>query len=118
MSIPITIRCECGEVNKADFGDVVTCSCGRRYDTSTLPQGDLFAVQRAQTRMKLYVTVGMIFVVGLTLAGFFLWGVKGAAIVGPLTGLLWFRLIGPRFRRHVFRDAGELPAWDLKATEP
>ena len=116
--IPITIRCDCGETHRAELGDEVECSCGRRYDTSTLPETDVFAVRRAQLRMKLYVTLGLIFVAGLTVIGFVLWGIKGAALVGPLTALVWFRLLGPPLRRHVFRGAGELPSWKLGATEP
>ena len=118
MAIPITINCECGEAHRAELGDEVACSCGRRYDTASLPQADVFAVRRAQLRMKLYITLGVIFVVGVTLLAFFLWGIRGAALAGPLTALIWFRLLGPPLRRHVFRGAGELPTWKLEATEP
>ena len=35
----------------------------------------------------------------------------------PLSGLAWFRLVGPYFRRRVFRGAGELPRWQLDAAK-
>ena len=33
VSVPITIRCECGVATPAALGDHVTCACGREYDT-------------------------------------------------------------------------------------
>ena len=67
--------------------------------------------------MRLYITFGLIFIVGVSFATFALWGLKGVAIGLPASALAWFRLIGPPVRRRVFYGAGELPAWRLKSTK-
>jgi hypothetical protein len=114
--VPITVGCECGESHRALLGDTVRCPCGRVYDTSTLSQGELVGVRRSQLRMRMYTTFGVIFVAGLTALAGGLWGMKGLMIGLPISAILWFRLIGPPFRRRVFRGAGELPRWQLDAT--
>ena len=58
MAIPITVRCECGETHSAKLGDVVECSCGRRYDTSQIPESTFAQVREHQAKARLYVRVG------------------------------------------------------------
>jgi hypothetical protein len=116
MAVPITLRCECREIHKADLGDEVTCRCGRVFDTAGLPHADLGGVYRSQLRMRLYTTIGIVFVAGISLVAAALWGFKGLAVGLPLAALVWFRIIGPSFRRRVFRGAGELPRWTLEAS--
>jgi hypothetical protein len=117
MFVPITVRCECGQTHQANLGETVTCGCGRAFDTSKLPTGKLGGVFRSQLRMRLYTTVGAIFVAGITVVAASFYGVRGLAVGLPVSGLIWFRIVGPSFRRRVFRGAGELPRWKLEATE-
>lgn len=116
MSVPITVRCECGESHQAHLGQTVSCACGRFFDTSTLPRGDLGGVYRSQLRMRFYTTLGTVFVVGISVIAGVTWGTKGLAVGLPVAGLAWFRIVGPALRRRVFRGAGELPSWKLDAS--
>ena len=68
-------------------------------------------------KMRLYITFGLLFIVGGAAITFFLWGPRGIAVSIPITGLLWFRVIAPVVRKRVFYGAGELPTWKLEATE-
>jgi hypothetical protein len=115
--IPITLRCECGQAHSVELGDHVQCSCGRSYDTRTLDQARLMGVRRSQAKMRLYITFGLLFIVGISFTAFALWGVKGIAIGLPASAIAWFRLIGPVVRRRVFYGAGELPTWQLESTK-
>jgi hypothetical protein len=115
--IPITLRCECGQAHSVELGDQVQCSCGRSYDTRTLDQARLVRVRRSQAKMRLYITFGLIFIVGISLTTFAVWGLKGVAIGLPASAIAWFRLIGPVVRRRVFYGAGELPTWQLESTK-
>ena len=115
--IPIALSCECGRTHQVELGDQVQCACGKSYDTRTLDQTRLTRVRRSQAKMRLYITFGLIFIVGISLATFLVWGLKGVAIGLPATAIAWFRLIGPIVRRRVFYGAGELPTWRLKSTK-
>ncbi len=117
MGIPITVKCECGETHSAQLGDPVECSCGRRYDTSQLPQGRFTQVRAHQARARVYVRVGFVFVVGITVLSFFVWGMWGAAIAAPVTAVIWFKIIRRWFTRTFVPSPGELPTLELEATE-
>lgn len=116
-AIPITLKCECGEMLKADLGDQVKCRCGRSYDTTELEQSRLAGVRHSQAKMRIYITVGTLFIVGAAAIAFGFWGLRGVAVAVPASGLFWFRLIGPIVRRRVFYGAGELPTWQLEASK-
>lgn len=116
MGIPITVRCECGETHSATLGDTVECSCGRSYETSQLPQDRFAQVRAHQARARLYVRVGFIFVVGITVAAFLVWGMWGAAVAAPVTALIWFKIIRRWFTRTFVPSPGELPTLELEAS--
>jgi len=63
LAIPITVRCECGETHKANLGDVVECSCGRRFDTSKIAASNFPQVREHQAKARLYVRIGAVFIV-------------------------------------------------------
>lgn len=115
LAIPITVGCECGEKHAAKLGDIVECACGRRYETSELPQGRFAQIREHQAKARLYVRVGAVFIVGAALGSYFLWGLWGAAITTPLTGVLWFFYIRRWFMRRFVPSPGELPTFELEA---
>lgn len=115
MSIPLTIRCECGETLSVTLGSQATCSCGRRYDTSSMPRESFARVRASQVKMRLYTRIGFIFVVAFTVVGWLVEGLAGAALAGPAAGLIWFRLVQPRFKRRQAEDLAALPTWKLEA---
>ena len=116
-AIPITLRCECGQTHTAELGDRLRCECGRSYDTRAVDQTRLAGVRQSQAKMRVYITCGTLFIIGVAAVTFALWGLKGIAIGIPASGLFWFRLIGPIVRRRVFFGAGELPTWQLEASQ-
>ena len=63
VAIPITVRCECEETHKANLGDVVECSCGRRFDTSEISASNFPQVREHQAKARLYVRIGAVFIV-------------------------------------------------------
>ena len=118
MSIPITIRCECGEVHSARLGDPVDCGCGRHYDTSTLPPEQFADARARQLKVKLYIQLGVIFVAGVSVATAALWGLRGIAIGLPLSGLVWFLFLGKWYRRRWINSLPEATTVKLEARDP
>jgi len=115
MSIPLTLRCECGETLSANAGETVTCTCGRRYDTSTIPGPSVARVRATQVRMKLYARLGLALVVLFGVLGFLVAGLPGVAFAAALFALVWWRVIAPWLRRRHAEDLGDLPSWNLEA---
>ena len=119
MTIPITVKCECGVVTKAMLGDSVTCACGRSYETSKLPRDEFGEIPNRQARIRLSVQLGIAFVGGITVIAAVLGGLKGVAIALPLSGLLWFQFLGRWVRKRWLRDAYKPTAtYHLEASEP
>ena len=116
MAIPITVRCECGETHKTNLGDLVECPCGRRFDTSKVPDSSFPQVREHQAKARLYVRVGAIFLLAAGLGAFFTWGFWAAAITVPIAGMLWFWYIRRWFMRRYVPSPGELPTLDLEAS--
>lgn len=114
--IPLTVTCECGQAHAVQLGDRIECACGRTYDTRGLDQGRLFGVRHAQAKIRLYITFGILLMAAGAFAAYTVWGLRGIAVGIPVTGLLWFRVIGPIVRKRVFYGAGELPTWQLEST--
>jgi hypothetical protein len=117
VSIPITVRCECGETHSAKLGEIVECSCGRRYDTSGISEGNFPQVREHQAKAKLYVRVGAVLLIAAGTVSFLLWGLWAAAVTVPLTAMLWFWYIRRWFMRKFVPSPGELPTLELKASE-
>ena len=117
MAIPITVKCECGEAHKANLGDVVECSCGRRFDTSKISETNFPQVHEHQAKAKLYVRVGAIFLLTAGVTAYFIWGFWAAAITVPLTGMVWFWYIRRWFTRRYVPSPGELPTLELESSK-
>ena len=116
MAIPITVKCECGETHKAKLGELVECSCGRRYDTSKIPETTYPQVKEHQAKARLYVRVGAIFIIAVGVISFLLWGIWGAAVCVPIAGMLWFWYFRRWFMRRYVPSPGELPTIELEAS--
>jgi hypothetical protein len=115
MSIPLTLSCECGEVLSTQSGETVTCACGRRYDTSTLPGTSVAHVKATQARLKLYARLGVTTVIFFGLLGFFLAGLPGVAAAASLSAIIWWRVVAPALRKKHMDDVTNLPTWDVEA---
>jgi hypothetical protein len=117
VAIPLTVRCECGETHSVNLGDTVDCICGRHYDTSELPEEQFAQVKAHKARTNLYVRLGFVWIVGLGLVTFLLWGKWGVAVGAPLAALIWFLIIRRWFMRTFVPSPGELKTLELEATE-
>ena len=117
MAIPITVRCECGETHPAKLGDLVECSCGRRYDTSEIAEGNFPQVRAHQAKARLYVRVGAVVLIVAGVTSFLLCGIWAAAVTVPIAAMLWFWYIRRWFMRRFVPSPGELPTLELKASE-
>ena len=117
MAVPITVRCECGETHSAKLGDTVECTCGRRYDTSLISESNFPQVREHQAKARLYVRVGVVFLLTVGVTAFFLWGIWSAALAVPLAAMLWFWYIRRWFTRRFVPSPGELPTLELEASK-
>jgi len=115
VAVPITVRCECGEVISTELGETVECSCGRRYDTSKLAPEQFTSVRAAQARMRLYMRVGLIAIAGISVFAAVKWGVIGVALGAPVAALVWFRFFGKWYKRRWLKDLGDRPSLKLEA---
>ena len=115
MSIPVTLRCECGEALSAKVGETVICTCGRRYDTSSLSGPAVARVRATQARLRLYARLGLTVVIAFGILGFFWLGLPGVALTASLSAIIWWRVVAPVLRRKHSDELADLPTWELKA---
>ena len=115
MPVPITVRCPCGVRTEANAGDVVTCACGRRYDTSAMASDQLAAATLAQRRAKAYARLGICIAALATLGGFLVAGWWGAGMALPFSCVVWWKGVQPRWQRQVARDLASMPTTRIEA---
>src|SRR5512132_777091 len=63
---PITIRCDCGQVERVPYGQTWTCPvCGRRWNTEQIPGEEYWGIMREMRNYRLQVVgVSVAFGVG------------------------------------------------------
>ena len=110
---PITVKCDCGVVERVPYGHTWTCpSCGRRWNTSQIPRAEYDAILRQQRgfrfqAMAVAVAIAVLFIV----LGFGV-GTRFFLMV-PISVGFWFILYMPQWRKKVRRSARSLPTWHL-----
>ena len=113
---PITVSCDCGEIERVPYGDAWICPiCGRRWDTAQIPPEEYWGVMREMRRYRLEVvavSVALGIALAITLAN--LGSRRYFPIVLGVMGF-WFLIYMPRWRQKVRRRARELPGWRLKS---
>ena len=114
MPLPLKILCECGHTSYVEAGEEAVCVCGRRYDTSAVPSERLVSVRVTQAKARLYVRLGFVFVVAATLAGYLVYGLRGAALALPAAALLLFRVVQPRFQARQRAALDEVEPWKVE----
>ena len=72
-------RCAASAARRTPSSSATTCSAraAASYDTRTLDQARLMGVRRSQAKMRLYITFGLLFIVGISFATFAVWGLQG-----------------------------------------
>lgn len=98
-----------------EAGGEAVCVCGRRYDTSEIPSERLARVRLTQARARLYMRLGLVFVVVATLAGYIIYGLRGAALTLPAAALILFRVVQPRFQARQQAELDEVRPWNVEA---
>ena len=112
---PITVICDCGEVERIPYGDAWICpSCARRWNTSQIPSEEYWGIMREMRRFRLEV-IGVSIALGIALAVTLsnLGSRRYFPIVLGVMGF-WFLIYMPRWRQRVRRRARELPTWKLR----
>jgi hypothetical protein len=117
MTVPLTVRCECGHVSETRLGERVTCVCGREYDTSSIPDQTYLDLRRMGNRQRLYVRLGIVLAIGVGVITYLFFGIKGPALSVPLLALFWWRIVLPRFQRGQAELLRSVPVVQVEPTE-
>ena len=114
---PITVRCDCGEVEPVLYGEAWTCpTCGRRWDTAQIPPDEYWGVMREMRRYRLEViAVSVVLGIALAITLANLGSRRYFPIVLGVMGF-WFLIYMPRWRQKVRRRVRELPGWRLRSS--
>lgn len=105
--IPITVRCECGQVHEAILGETVRCSCGRRHDTQA-PEEVRQRIFRARRGLEVAKRSGLILIPAAGLLGMALTQRIVGVLAGPVVAVPWFALVLPFFRRRYAQAMGQI----------
>lgn len=111
---PITVRCDCGQVQHVPYGETWVCpECGRRWNTTQIPPDEYWGIMREMRNYRLQVIAAALVIGG----GFAILAATtgtGAFAIMPLVMGGWFFLFMPRWRRKVRARARNLPRWQLE----
>lgn len=113
---PITIRCDCGELERVPYAEVWTCPvCGRRWDTAQIPSEEYWGIMREMRRFRLEViAVSVVLGIALAITLSSLGSRRYFPIVLGVMGF-WFLIYMPHWRRKVRARARNLPTWNLRS---
>lgn len=110
----ITIRCDCGGVGYAAYGERWECgACHRRWNTGQIPAEEYWGIMRDMRRMRITVIFTALAFVIPVLALLPFAGVRILALL-PLIMGFWFIFYMPRWRRRVRQQARSLQKWKLR----
>jgi hypothetical protein len=93
----ITIRCDCGDVGYAAYGERWVCpKCGRAWNTAQIPAEEYWGIMRDMRR-------ALVPFLGIPIL-----------MVLPIVMGFWFVFYMPRWRRRVREQARSLRTWKLR----
>jgi hypothetical protein len=113
-SVPITVRCECGVETPATAGEVVTCACGRRYDTRELQSQQLAVARSLRARATATARLGLGFAGLAGLVVFLVAGYAAALVAVVVAAVAWLAGVQPLLRRRTAARIRELPGAGLR----
>lgn len=111
---PITIKCDCGQVQYVPYGEVWECpECERRWNTNQIPEEQYWGIMHEMKRHRIRL-LGVSLVLGLLFA-LVVANVERQRAFPLALGMMafWFLVYMPRWRRKVRRRARDLPRWQL-----
>jgi hypothetical protein len=110
----ITVRCDCGAVGYASYGERWVCdNCRRTWNTAQIPAEEYWGIMRDMRRMRITVIFVALALVVPILALVPLLGIR-IMILLPLVLGFWFMIYMPRWRRRVRERARSLQKWTLR----
>jgi hypothetical protein len=111
---PITVRCDCGEVEHVPYGETWTCpSCGRRWNTAQIASEEYWGIMREMRRYRLeVVAVSVLLAVAFAITLARVDSRRFFPAVLAIMGV-WFLVYMPRWRKKVRARARSLPTWQL-----
>ena len=110
---PITVTCDCGQVEYVAYPATWTCpKCGRRWNTGQIPSEEYWAILKEQRGFRLEaMRIGaLIGIAALILA---LLRPETAFLVILVAFGAWFLFYMPQWRKKVRRAARSVPRWNL-----
>src|SRR5262245_65925969 len=94
---PITIRCDCGQVERIPYGQTWQCpDCGRRWNTEQIPADEYWGIMREMRRYRLQV-LGISVVLGIAFA-LALANLTGRRVLPLKRATMGFSVMGPWHR--------------------
>ncbi len=110
---PITVRCDCGRVERVPYGDRWRCpDCEQQWNTNQIPAEDYYGIMTQMKRYRLQaigiaLCFGLAFLVGALVMG------QRVMMLAPVVMGAWFFLYMPQWRRKVRAATRDLPTWQL-----
>ena len=90
---PITVKCDCGQVQDVPYGERWECpGCGRRWNTGQILVGGAIAI---------------------AVFGFTLWTGQSVIPMAMIAMTFWLLIFMPRWRRKIRWHTRNLPKWTL-----
>lgn len=112
---PITVKCDCGQVQYVPYGDVWECPhCGRRWNTNQIPAEEYWGIMHEMRRYRIQV-IAVAVAIGGGFAFLFATTGPGALSLVPIVLGGWYLFYMPRWRKKVRVRARSLPKWQLHA---
>ena len=96
------------------YGDAWSCpTCGKRWNTSQIPEDEYWGIMHEMRRYRLEVIVAAL-VVGVGTALSIVYLERRFFPAALLVMTFWFVFYMPRWRKKVRRRARNLPHWQLR----
>jgi hypothetical protein len=110
----ITVRCDCGDIGYAAYGERWVCrKCRRAWNTAQIPAEEYWGIMRDMRRLRFTVMgVALCMLVPIAVLTPFL-GVRILLLL-PIVMSFWFIFYMPRWRRRVREQARSLRKWKLR----
>jgi hypothetical protein len=110
---PITVACDCGELEHVAYGETWQCACGRRWNTTQIPADEYWGILRDMRRFRLTAIAAAVLIgVGFTVLALVV--SHSLFLLLPVVLGGWYTLYMPWWRRKVRRRARSLPKWQLR----
>lgn len=111
---PITIKCDCGQVQYVPYGDVWECpTCHRRWNTNQIPADEYWSIMHDMRRYRVQVMILALVVGGSFAVLAALTGARVLLLI-PIVMSGWYLFFMPQWRRKVRARARSLPTWQLR----